>query len=547
MSTPKILVKDTFLTHERVGSADVIFPLATAGLVAVWHACAVTPLPIIVRLLPALMALLPLLSAGAGPLISTATTRTIAPFIATGLTAGTCVVLLPSEPVATSIAMLLTAIILSISALTTTRMATMTCASLAAVTLSVGSVGQGQVALALLLPPTILGCAAVLSWLAIELGWARRWASDVEHRLCIATADGQAGMFEIDIITAQSTFSTRFRQVLGYDGFSQFPPLPTDFMSPEVVWPEDRDRVQRALRNAVIDHIPVTMECRIVTAMGAPRWVQLRASVRLGQDGTLRRIVGSICDISAQKEADARARDFLNAATQEIRAPLTSIRGVHRLVSGGAFGELPVLAARMMSIADRSSARLEQLVDQLLELQTVTHGDVELEMEPVDLEQAVRAALQASHEVHGDVFLCGPVLVSQPCHILADRTRLIGALTTLMTVGLDDIPGGVYVGVKVSYAGGIGTVILTRTSSPTATVLHNGLVGVLHTNRQQPVADVANVTLSTAKALLLAMGGMVKAWCPTERALMVRVDFVAAADPAAAVQQSAFAMSAAAR
>ncbi len=547
MSTATKAVKDTFLTHQRVGLADVVFPLAAAGVISIWHACAATPLPLAVRLLPGFMALLPLLSAGAQPLISNSTSRLFAPFLATGLTAGTCVVLSPTDPTATSIGILLTAIVLSISSITTTRIVTMTCAGLAAAMLSVTSLVQGQVALALLLPPTIIGCAAILSWLAIELRWARRWAGDVEHRLSLATADGQAGMFEIDILTTECTYSTRFRQVLGYDGFSQFPPLPTDFMSSDVIWPEDRDRVQRALREAVVNHTPATVECRMVTAAGQPRWVRLRGSVRLGPDATLRRIVGSIHDISPQKEADARAQDFLNAASQEIRAPLASIRGVHRLVSGGAFGDLPDLATRMMSMADRSSARLEQLVDQLLELQSVTQGDVELDMVDVDLEDAVREALQASHEVHRDVFLSGPVLVSHPCQIHADRARLIGALTTLMTVGLDDITGGVHVAVKVSYAGGIGTVVMTRRSSPSAAMLHNGLVGVLHTNRQHPHADVTSVTLSTAKALLVAMGGMVKAWCPSDRALIVRVDFVAAADPEAVVHAPAFAMSASGR
>jgi signal transduction histidine kinase len=543
LNTPDTAVKNSFLTDERARLADIVFPLAITGVIALWHASTIASLPIAVRWLPALMVVLPLLSTGTSPFVSHGTNRLLAPFMATGLTAGTIVALIPSDPTATSVGLLLTAIILCVSAMTTTQVVTLTCASLAAVTLSGTSLVQGEVVLAVLLAPSILGCAAVLSWLAVELRWARQWASDVEQRLSVATADGQAGMFEIDVLSGQATYSTRFRQVLGYDGFSQFPPLPTDFMSSDVIWTDDRDRVQTTLRDAVIDHIPVTVECQMVTAMGEPRWVRLRASVRLGQDGTLRRIVGSIHDISPQKEADARARDFLSAATQEIRAPLTSIRGVHRLVSGGAFGELPDLATRMMSIADRSSARLEQLVDQLLELHRVTLGDIDLNMEDVDLEEAVRAALQASHEVHRDIFLSGPVLVSHACRVRADRIRLISSLTTLMTVGLDDIAGGVYVGVEVSNSGGIGTVVLTRSSSPTAAVLHRGLVGVLHTHRPLPNTDVTNVSLSTAKALLLAMGGMVKAWCPSERALMVRIDFVAVADPAAALHKSEFAMS----
>lgn len=539
--------RDTVLTRSRASLTDVLFPVATACVVAVWHATSAGTLPVSVRVLPVIIALFPLLGAGSRPLVTSETTRLIAPFIATGLITGTSAALAPVDASSTFIATLLTVILLCVAALTTTRVVTLACASLAAAALAFVSAIQGQVVQSILLFPTLIGCGAVLSWLAIELRWAQRWAEDVEMRLGYATADGQSGMFEIDVLTTQSTYSTRFRQVLGYDGFSEFPPLPTDFMSDDVVWPDDRNRVQRALRKAVINNTPATVECRMVTAMGTPRWVRLRASVRLGQDGSLRRIVGAIHDISPQKEADARARDFLNAATREIQAPLTSIRGVHRLLAGGAFGELPELATRMMSIADRSSARLEQLVNQLLELQSVTHGDVELDLVEVDLEDAVRAALQASHEVHREDFLCGPVLVAHPCHVHADRLRLIGALGTLMTVGLDDIDGGVHVGVKISYVGGIGTVVMTRSSRTSAVVLHRGLVGILHSHRQHPHTDVTNVTLATSKALLQAMGGMVKAWCPDERSLMVRVDFVASADSVNPAQQSTVPLSASGR
>ncbi len=127
--------------------------------------------------------------------------------------------------------------------------------------------------------------------------------------------------------------------------------------------------------------------------------------------------------------------------SHELRTPLTSIRGALGLVAGGAMGELPGGAKRMVDIAAQNADRLVRLVNDILDIERIESGKVSMELQRCSiaelLERAVRemkpmadaAGLSLSNE-GGDA-----VVVADPDRIVQTATNLLSNAIKFSTAG----------------------------------------------------------------------------------------------------------------
>ncbi len=88
-------------------------------------------------------------------------------------------------------------------------------------------------------------------------------------------------------------------------------------------------------------------------------------------------------DISERKQLDRLKNEFVAMVSHELRTPLTSIRGSLGLMDGGAAGELPAKARDLVRIASQNTERLIRLINDILDLEKIEAGKVELQLEPV--------------------------------------------------------------------------------------------------------------------------------------------------------------------
>jgi PAS domain S-box-containing protein len=112
----------------------------------------------------------------------------------------------------------------------------------------------------------------------------------------------------------------------------------------------------------------------------------------------------SVRDVTDRRRAqDERERalatreEFLSIASHELNSPLTSLKlqlqEVQRLTAGGALPSRERLE-RMLSVADRQVNRLTRLVFDVLDVTRFTTGQLQLELEPVDLADVAREAIE---------------------------------------------------------------------------------------------------------------------------------------------------------
>ena len=148
------------------------------------------------------------------------------------------------------------------------------------------------------------------------------------------------------------------------------------------------------------------------------------------------------------RELDRLKDEFVSLVSHELRTPLTSIRGYVELLLDDHWG-LSADQRRFLEIVDRNSARLLELVADLLFLAQIDAGKLAIEVATVDLNQVVEECVETSSpaaDVRG--IRLGAHLDPVP-EIQGDRARLAQVLDNLVSNAVKFTPSGGRVDVRL--------------------------------------------------------------------------------------------------
>ncbi|RYY68879.1 MAG: HAMP domain-containing histidine kinase [Comamonadaceae bacterium] len=173
-----------------------------------------------------------------------------------------------------------------------------------------------------------------------------------------------------------------------------------------------------------------------------------------GTDGQVRAILHHVRDVTAQVQADRavqaaeqraanvrvqaaaeleaesrRQELFIATLSHELRNPLAPVRtGLHILRLGGS--ESPA-GSRALQTMDRQLAHLVHLLDDLLDVSRINHGQVQLRLERLLLRQLLDQALEAAApSLQGHRFAAD--LRVQDAAVEGDRIRLLQVVDNLL-------------------------------------------------------------------------------------------------------------------
>lgn len=170
--------------------------------------------------------------------------------------------------------------------------------------------------------------------------------------------------------------------------------------------------------------------------------VSLSVTAIRSADGTITGYLSVATDIAERKRVDLIKDEFIATVSHELRTPLTSIRGALGLIAGGATGTLSTATRDMVDIAAKNSDRLVRLINDILDLEKIQAGRVQLQIADVELgallDQVVNAnaAFANGHGVIVELKQCPRVCVR------ADEDRLAQVLTNLISNAAKFSPRG---------------------------------------------------------------------------------------------------------
>ncbi len=160
--------------------------------------------------------------------------------------------------------------------------------------------------------------------------------------------------------------------------------------------------------------------------------------------------------IAHRSEMDRLKREFIATVSHELRTPLTSIRGSLGLVEAGVLGPLPEKARAMVKVAHQNSERLGRIINDILDVEKIESGKLELRMGDVAIAALLREALE-HNAPYGEKYQVRFVLESAPedAQVHADGDRLIQVLANLLSNAAKFSNPGTAVRVRATQSGAL--------------------------------------------------------------------------------------------
>jgi len=159
-------------------------------------------------------------------------------------------------------------------------------------------------------------------------------------------------------------------------------------------------------------------------------------------------------DISERRHVERLKDEFVSTVSHELRTPLTSIAGSLGLIAGGAAGQLPEKAARLISIAQSNSQRLVRLINDVLDLEKLESGKLPFQFSVLDLRDIAQRAIDGVRG-YADQLGVELLLADGPAApVRGDTDRLVQVVTNLLSNAAKYSPTGEAVRVKVEREGG---------------------------------------------------------------------------------------------
>jgi signal transduction histidine kinase len=134
---------------------------------------------------------------------------------------------------------------------------------------------------------------------------------------------------------------------------------------------------------------------------GGERWFDVCAAAIENPDGdstgsASHGYVFVIRDITQRKRDERLKHEFISVVSHELRTPLTSIRGALAALSSGVLTNQPERSQEMLTIAQRNERHLAALIDDLLDMDKLLAGTMELNLQPQHLPKLLGSATEAS-------------------------------------------------------------------------------------------------------------------------------------------------------
>ncbi len=127
--------------------------------------------------------------------------------------------------------------------------------------------------------------------------------------------------------------------------------------------------------------------------------------------------------------------------THDLRTPLSTIRNFLEMLDADMYGDLSEKGKKMLTLADRNSARMLSLINDLLDVEKIKAGMMELNIEDTDLAYALEQCAQSVGSL-ADANNIKIDIVTEPILVKADEDRLARVITNLLSNAIKFSPAG---------------------------------------------------------------------------------------------------------
>ncbi|MGA9650148.1 sensor histidine kinase [Pedobacter sp.] len=246
------------------------------------------------------------------------------------------------------------------------------------------------------------------------------------ERLELSMEAGGLGIWDLDIVSGLIERSEKHAALFG----EAFTPYTDKEHLESLIFPEDRPRLNTAFEEAILGE-RLRIQLRIMHPDGNIRWVLVSGKIRKDRDGYPGRMLGTIMDITEQKEAEAKKESFIGVVSHELKTPLTAFKSYVQLATRLSKDSQIQQVSTILERAGQQAERMSSMIMGFLDVTRIGNGKLKLEKDIFELNELLESILNESQAIysahHFKLFPCGQVMV------VADRTRIAEVLSNLVS------------------------------------------------------------------------------------------------------------------
>lgn len=173
--------------------------------------------------------------------------------------------------------------------------------------------------------------------------------------------------------------------------------------------------------------LKVLMDNAMLLSFGGQLHKPIGGSDEIGRlDGVFHQMADELADASARKQ------ELMQMVAHDLRTPLTSIQASLSLMSLGILGELPEKAIKQVDVAEKSSSRLISLINDLLDIEKLEAGKMEMDSRNIELAPVIQSGVEAVQEFANQRKVSIDVKPTD-VSVFADGDRLVQVLVNLLS------------------------------------------------------------------------------------------------------------------
>jgi PAS domain S-box-containing protein len=281
-----------------------------------------------------------------------------------------------------------------------------------------------------------------------------------EERLRLALEGSQTGTWDWNLITDRVTWDDYMYPLFSRTK-AEFDGTMTSVM--DVIHPDDRSRLKRAIRQAAVEKRGLDIAFRVVDADGEVRHMASRGRVFFDNNGQAIRMSGVSMDVTrskqieeelsnAKEEAEAANMEkdhFLAILSHELRTPLTPVLATIAMLENDE--TVPPHVQSELQMIRRNIEVEARLIDDLLDINRIVRGKLDLHRQVVDVRALVEHAMQnycAGAAAKKNIRVSMEITASAT-HVFVDSSRMTQVFWNLLQNACKFTPQGGAIDVRV--------------------------------------------------------------------------------------------------
>jgi two-component system CheB/CheR fusion protein len=271
---------------------------------------------------------------------------------------------------------------------------------------------------------------------------ARRQIEDLEEHSRLAIEAAEIGTYEMSYLDHSVRGSKRFDEIFGVTSPVSRKQILSTFHPLDVHLSDQAHIVARETGK-------LFYETRILLADGSIKWIRLQGDVHYDSQGNLKKMLGTVTDITDFKQLQQQKDDFISIASHELKTPLTSLKASLQLMDRMKTNPT-VHFPKLIEQSNRSMVKISELVEDLLNVTKINEGMVMLSKKKFSLAHLV-------DEYCSNVVQLGSIELivegEKNIEIVADENRIEQVLTNFITNAIKYAPGSIQIYLTIEQLG----------------------------------------------------------------------------------------------